>query len=737
MPPPTTASISFEDGPFLVAIVDADGAIQHTNSTWTKIITNVGLAQDALELSEADRDEFRQTVRLVADERAPTWIDVDIQALADRRWARCHIWPQRGTHAVIVAVVPLRQMRSSELSGAQIDHIERILEHTADAIAILADDMSISFASGVATRWLGMTGPNYEGHQALGFVFADDHHLLIDAFTECVNAPRRSVKARFRVVHENGDLIWVEGIGTNMFDDPAVRGILVTLNDITELLQTRSAAEANKAALETEKQRYETLAQFIPTGVFELDADNRLTFRNRRFEQLIGLAANDEFSREIFDERDREALDAALERTREGMTTLTTLRLATDQSIGGPQWLTIRAVRQEGGRILASIEDATSEITKQAELAHRVDHDALTGLPNRESLLVQLSSLTAAGEPIAVLFLDLDNFKDIHDGLGHQVGDQVLIEIAGRIQAVVRPQDIVGRLHGDEFLVVCRHTADIGTAREIASRVVIAVGEPLATATQGLLVSGSIGIAMNGSPDIAPKTPEQLLVAADAAMYEAKRRGGSRSVPFNADLGKRAADRLRLHGEVQRASELDELGMWVIERVVADLALAGPNRLPVNVNVSPRQLSDESFARAALKLLHDYDVPGPLLTIEITELVLMSDFGPVEQQLRLLQRNGVGIAIDDFGTGYSALAYLQRFPFDQIKIDGVFIDEIDRSPNDRAIVKSVIDLVTSLGATPIAEKVERQAQADVLLELGCPYAQGFLLGRPAPIATRH
>ena len=174
------------------------------------------------------------------------------------------------------------------------------------------------------------------------------------------------------------------------------------------------------------------------------------------------------------------------------------------------------------------------------------------------------------------------------------------------------------------------------------------------------------------------------------------------------------------------------VGMWVIERVVADLAAGGANRLPVNFNVSPRQLTDETFARAALELLQDYDVPGTLLTIEITELVLMSDFGPVEQQLRLLQKNGVGIAIDDFGTGYSALAYLQRFPFDQVKIDGVFIDAVDTSPSDRAIVRSVIDLVTSLGATPIAEKVERQAQADVLLELGCPYAQGFLLGRPAP-----
>lgn len=266
-------------------------------------------------------------------------------------------------------------------------------------------------------------------------------------------------------------------------------------------------------------------------------------------------------------------------------------------------------------------------------------------------------------------------------------------------------------------------------------------------------------------------------------MYEAKRRGGSRSVPFNEHLGKRAADRLRLHGEVQRASELDELvlhyqpivdlrtgeaertealirwhhpvqgfilperfipdiekselidqlGMWVIDRVIADLASPASAGLPVNVNVSPRQLSDDGFAAATLELLDRYGVPGSLLTIEITELVMMEDFGPVERQLHQLQNHGVGIAIDDFGTGYSALAYLQRFPFDQIKIDGVFVQSIDTTPSDQAIVKSIIELVTSLGSTPIAEKVERQSQIDVLVELGCLYAQGFFLGKPEPL----
>jgi len=407
----------------------------------------------------------------------------------------------------------------------------------------------------------------------------------------------------------------------------------------------------------------------------------------------------------------------------------------------------------------------------------------LTGLPNRENLLEVLEEISTGGEAFALLFLDLDNFKDINDGLGHQVGDQVLVEIAGRIGAVVRPTDIVGRLHGDEFLVICRHTDDVRTARVIASRVVQVVSEPLNSAGQ-LVVSGSIGIAMNDDPGQPRRTAEELLSAADVAMYEAKRRGGSRSVPFHPDLGQRAADRLRLHGEVQRASEFDELelhyqpivelatlqpvrqealirwhhptqgfilperfipeiegselidqvGGWTVERVVADLARSGDEALPVNVNISPRQLADENFAAKLLDLLDAYDVDGKWLTIEITELTRMEDLPAVEKQLALLQRNRVGIAIDDFGTGYSALAYLQRFPFDLIKIDGVFVASIDTSPKDQAILGSLLELVRSLGSTPIAEKVERQAQIDTLLELGCPLAQGFLLGRPAPVA---
>lgn len=774
------SAISFQDGPFPVATLSADGKIRETNSAWRAVANTTLIAHAALGLIGTDSDDFTDTVRAVASQREAAWLDIDVHVLNERHWSRCHAWPSSSSSDVIVAIVPLRETRDIGKSRVEIEHMERVLEHTADAITIVDADMSLRFASGIATRLLGMSGSAYEGANALDMVFPDDHHLLIDAFAQCIEVPLRSIKARFRVIHESGDLIWVEGIGTNMFDDPAIRGILVALNDITELVEARTAAEETGTALEVEKQRYEMLAQFTPTGVFEMDETDHLTFYNDRFEQLVKLGPDSSLRWDVFDPRDRTALSAAFDRTRLGITTQSTVRLVKPSPDHPQRWLTIRAVRQANGRLLGSVEDATSQIAKQDELAHRAEHDDLTGLPNRENLLELLDEISESGEAFALLFLDLDNFKDINDGLGHQIGDRVLVEIAGRISSVVRPTDIVGRLHGDEFLVICRHTDDIRTARVVAARVVQIVSRPLDAAAQ-LVVSGSIGIAMSNDGD--PKqSPEQLLGAADVAMYEAKRRGGSRSVPFNADLGKRAADRLRLHGEVQRASELDELvlhyqpivdlrtgeasryealvrwhhptqgfmlperfipeierselidqlGMWIIERVIEDLAFEAEQDHAVNVNVSPRQLADGSFAQSVVSLLEKHGVDGSRLMIEITELSKMEDFAAVENQLSLLQSNGVGIAIDDFGTGYSALSYLQRFPFDQIKIDGVFVATIDSSTKDQAIMGSLIDLVHSLGSTPVAEKVERQAQVDALIALGCPLAQGFLLGKPTP-----
>ena len=773
--------VSFENCPFPVASLGAQGQVHAANAAWREVAKPDALAWNALDLLGTDNVDFADTLADVARERAASWIDIDAHVLAERRWSRCHFWTAPNESEVLTAVIPLRETRGISLSRLETDHIERILEHTADAITILREDMTFRFASGFATRWLGNSGTAYEGKNALSVVFADDHEKLINAFAACFESPMLSVKVRLRVVHESGDLIWVEAIGTNMFDDPAIQGIMVTLNDITELVETRVQAQEAQLELGREKQRYESLAQFIPTGVFELDMNNQLGYRNERFDELMGIGPTTEFSWDLFDERDRENLLTRLADAQPGTTEQVTVRLAASAGRDA-KWLVIRASRQDSGYILATVDDATRQIERQAELAHMVEHDNLTGLPNRQRLLELLGEYTSAGEDIAVLFLDLDGFKDINDGLGHQVGDNVLIEVANRITTVVRPNDIVGRLHGDEFLVVCRHTIDIETARHIASRIVNAVSTPLEHASQRLFVSGSIGIAMSNNPQMPDATPEQLLVAADVAMYEAKRQGGSRSIPFSEDLGKRAADRLRLHGEVQRAGELDELelhyqpivnletaqiegaealirwhhptqgfilperfipdiekseliddlGMWVVEKVIADLAERGDGALPTNVNVSPRQLAAGSFATATLALLHRYGVDGSLLNIEITELLMMESFDPVEQQLRTLQEHGVGIAVDDFGTGYSALGYLQRFPFDQIKIDGIFIDAVDTNASDRAITASIIDLASSLGATVVAEKVEREAQVATLLNLGCTYAQGYLLGRPGP-----
>jgi len=279
--------LSTENTPFPVASLTGFGGILDANRAWRSVALSDERASAALGLQGSDAEDFTDAVSMVIDNQQAHWIDVDVPVFANRRWARCHIWPAESGDAVHVAVIPLRQSRAVNRSREDIEHVERILEHTADAITIVDKDLSVRFASGIATRWLGASGSAYEGESAMSIVFPDDHALMFEAFAQCLEQPRMSIKARFRIIHESGDLVWVEAIGTNMFDDPAVQGILVTLNDITELVEARAAAEQTRNELAIEKQRYEMLAHFTPTGVFELGVDDNLTFHNERFSQLF------------------------------------------------------------------------------------------------------------------------------------------------------------------------------------------------------------------------------------------------------------------------------------------------------------------------------------------------------------------------------------------------------------------------------------------------------------------
>ncbi len=423
----------------------------------------------------------------------------------------------------------------------------------------------------------------------------------------------------------------------------------------------------------------------------------------------------------------------------------------------------------------------------ERKLTHQATHDALTGLPNRAQLLERLSGAIARAREggqagFAVLFLDLDRFKLVNDSVGHQVGDELLVEAARRIVGAVRTADMVARLGGDEFAILACDLDGAEPAMELGRRVLAALGAPVWIAGRELFPTASIGIAMwhpryHGGED--------MLRDADAAMYRAKGEGRDRCVLFDAGMREQAVRALDLEADLRRAIHADafephyqpivrladaevvgheallrwrhdrrgllapdafldvgedsgliEVVDWLLYARVVEGMARGRTPGYVAINVSPRHFRSPGFAARLLGLLEDAHVDPARLRIEITEVALLDDEPRTSRSLQQLRERGVLAQLDDFGTGFSALSYLHRFPIAALKIDRSFIAGLDASAGseNRAVVRAIIALADSLGIETIAEGVETTAQRDGLRQLGCGYAQGYLFGRPAAAA---
>lgn len=452
------------------------------------------------------------------------------------------------------------------------------------------------------------------------------------------------------------------------------------------------------------------------------------------------------------------------------------------------------ACREPDPKLVATVWDGANQLGRvverarsRDELAHRALHDDLTGLPNRALLLDRLAQALERRTPdapyVALIFLDLDNFKLINDSLGHEVGDRVLRTIARRLKRVVRPEDTPGRFGGDEFIVLCDRLTTEEAAVSIAERILAAMGEPISI--QGIgrtVVTASAGIAIAASTGA---LPEALLRDADAAMYRAKEAGRGRSQVFDAAMHRRSTERLALANELRTAIEDGQLrllyqpqvevpggrllgvealvrwqhpergllapceflqvaeetqlilplGTWVLDEACRQAAvwreLQPENTLRVCVNVSARQLALPELAVNVARTLEESGLPPQCLCLEITEDVLMSDAELYLDALQALKVLGVSIAIDDFCTGYSSLAYLQTYPIDVITVDKGFVDGLDSGDSrGRAVVAGVVDLAHALQLRTVAEGVETLRQLRTLEELQCDAVQGYLYARP-------
>jgi len=436
------------------------------------------------------------------------------------------------------------------------------------------------------------------------------------------------------------------------------------------------------------------------------------------------------------------------------------------------------------GGIVVNYRDITERKALEDELRHQAFHDSLTGLANRalfaDRLEHALTRVRRFRQPLAVLFIDLDDFKTVNDSLGHGEGDLLLTAVAERLSEGVRASDTIARMGGDEFAVLIEDPEDAATPVEVAHRLLATLSEPFGLGGKALFVHASVGIAVSTNRK---QTGENLLRDADAAMYMAKSNGKNRVEVFEPRMHAAAIARLDLKRDLEGALTRGEfalvyqpimnlrterlagveallrwhhprqgvvppvefiaaaeesgliipLGRWVLQEACRQAkAWDGetPSPLTMSVNVSGRQIQQPGFADEVAAILKDTGLDAGRLTLELTESVLMRDAETTMVTLRALKDLGIRLAIDDFGTGYSSLSYLRRFPIDELKIDQSFVATVSIGPEQSALVRSIVKLGASLRLDTVAEGIEDAEQLSELRKLGADLGQGYFFARP-------
>ena len=567
------------------------------------------------------------------------------------------------------------------------------------------------------------------------------------------------------------------------------------------LARIRSELNRKRAedALRQSEERYALAARGAKDGLWDWDLESNRVYYSPRWKQMLGYEDGELgddpaewLGRVHKDDRDRlhDELQAQSGATGSGEFANEHRLLHKD---GEYRWVLCRAVVQRGkdGR-------AVRMAGSQTDITRTKAFDPLTGLANRVMFNDCLAAALERGKhdprsTFAVLFLDLDRFKDINDSFGHMVGDELLIQVAGRLRSAVRTSpaphhgrqlDVVARLGGDEFAILIEYPDILDAAGLVSRRIQAEIEKPFSVGDTTVFTSVSIGIACSNEHY---QSPVEILRDADTAMYRAKHLGRARSAVFDEEMRASAIDRLQLMNDLPVALERGEfvlhyqpkvrlkdgallgfealvrwqhpvrgllapntfiplaeetgyivrLGRWVLREACATLhhwqaELSSAPPLEISVNLSAKQFRDPGLAEDVETILRETGLAPSSLQLEVTESVLIDDADAVATALARLKALGVGFKIDDFGTGYSSLNYLHLLPFDSLKIDRSFVMGLLKKDNSNELVKAILSLGESLGMEVVAEGIETPEQATALSELGCLYGQGYLFSRPVP-----
>ncbi len=622
-------------------------------------------------------------------------------------------------------------------------------------------------------------------------VHAGDQDEQLELFSHLRSGGRSAYQAVLRWRHADGRDVWVRMSLHEVREGDAPAAYAVgQVEDITE----RRRADA---VLRTREERFRLAFDNALTGMMFLSTDGRLRKTNGALTLLLGHGEQDLLGRELIGlacEQDRASIGAAMSDLISGQTSIYQAEHCFRHADGSLVWglLSGSLTQDQAGQpdyLVFQIKDVTARRDAELRLAHQAMHDDLTGLPNRLLLRDRLEQACAraerAGTHVAVLFVDLDDFKDVNDTLGHLAGDRVLVEVAARLRSSMRGGDTVARLGGDEFVVVCDGLSEPAAAGAVADRITHALAGPMSAGDSEVEVTASIGITVVGGTGLR----EDVLRRADTAMYQAKANGKDRYEVYDPVMRVAVLNRLTVAAELSHALAREELrlhyqptydlrtggivgveallrwqhptrgllapgeflevaearrmmipiGDWVLATAGAQASAwqraFGSGAPDMWVNISSQQLGGRHLIGVVEQTLADTGLAPTKLGLEVTERQLLGRAEAVHDDLIALRGLGLRLAVDDFGTGFASLDYLRRFPFDAIKIDQAFVGGLGIDRTDTAVTTSIIALGQSLDLVVVAEGVETQDQYHRLQDLGCDLAQGYLMQRPAPPET--
>ena len=675
-----------------------------------------------------------------------------------------------------------------------MDHSEglyrAVFEHSMEAVLIISPDGHIYAANPAACVLFGYS------EEELRELTRND---LVDPSSPQLH---ELLATRARTGRARGEVTFVRRDGTRFFGEASSEQFIDDNQELRAVITIRDLADLNQALrrMEESEEQYRLLIAAMEEGVVLQDEDSRILAFNKSSERILGLSADQLIGKTSFDPDWYAIHEDGSPFPGETHPVVVTLRTGKPQTNvimgihkpdGELTWISVNVqpIFKQGkstpSQVVATMHDITEQKIAQERIERLAHFDQLTGLPNRSLLndrfRFALSLAQRSGETMAVIFLDLDHFKDINDTLGHNVGDKVLVELALRLKAALREEDTLSRQGGDEFIVILPAT-DADGAGAVATKLIDVVEQPNNIDQHELTVTASIGIAIYPHDG---KDLESLSKNADIAMYRAKREGRNKLCFYTPEMQAHSARKLKIVNELRHACERSELelyyqpqfsihgeditgveallrwqhpemgmvpphefipiaestgqiipiGEWVFRTAAAQLKEwldDGLPQLTMSVNLSAVQFRQKDLPELVARILKEARVPHHLFELELTEAATMDNTQAAVNILNELHERGIHMSIDDFGTGYSSLSYLKKFNVYKLKIDQSFVRDITTDPGDRAIVIAIINIARSLDLQTLAEGVETVEQLEFLREQGCHEAQGYYFSRPLP-----